>query len=186
MSLPVPSLQTNTNHFIALSILRHPPTQIHFIALPILCHPPTPVLQQIIATVRLCCNNHPPTRILSAKSTDHSRNWLGSHAILRWIHYVGSVKLEKSSLVISVSPKPSAYGLFLPDTCHVHLPLSFVSLPQMCWIQYSIRFPTFRQHPPALWQLYPHFRVLLGRRTLSCSFPEESSSREPMVVLQQC
>jgi len=28
-------------------------------------------------------------------------------------------------------------------------------------------------------------RVLLGRRTLSCFFPEESSSREPMVVLQR-
>jgi len=47
-------------------------------------------------------------------------------------HLRSIVKLEKSSLVISVSPKPSAYGLFLPDTCHVHLPLSFVSLPQMC------------------------------------------------------
>jgi len=94
------------------------------------------------------------------------------------------VKIEKSSLVVSVSPEPSAYGPFLPDTCHVHLPLLFVSLPWMRWIQYSIHFPTFRWHPPAPWHLYPYFRVLLGRRTLSHSFPEESSSREPMVALQ--
>jgi len=59
------------------------------------------------------------------------------------------VKIEKSSLVISVSPEPSAYGPFLPDTCHVHLPLLFVSLPWMHQIQYSVHFPTFRQHPPA-------------------------------------
>jgi len=58
------------------------------------------------------------------------------------------VKLEKSSLVISVSPEPSAYGPFLPDTCHVHLPLSFILLPWMCRIQYSVHFPTFRRCPP--------------------------------------
>ena len=83
-----------------------------------------------------------------------------------------------------MSPEPLAYGPFLPDTCHVHLPLSFISLPWMRQIQYSVHFPTFRHCPPAPWQLYPHFIVLLGRRTLSHSFPEESSSREPMVVLQ--
>jgi len=100
-------------------------------------------------------------------------------------HLRSIVKLEKSSLVVFVSPEPSAYGPFLPDTCHVHLPLSFISLPWMCQIQYSVRFPTFGHRPPAPWQLYPHFIVLLGRRTLSRSFPEESSSREPMVALQR-
>jgi len=64
-------------------------------------------------------------------------------------HLRSIVKIEKSSLVVSVSPEPSAYGPFLPDTCHVHLPLSFISLPWMHRIQYSIRFPTFRQRPPA-------------------------------------
>ena len=64
-------------------------------------------------------------------------------------HLRSIVKIEKSSLVISVSPEPSAYGPFLPDTCHVHLPLSFVSLPWMRQIQYSICFPTFRRRPPA-------------------------------------
>ena len=42
-------------------------------------------------------------------------------------HLRSIVKIEKSSLVISVSPEPSAYGPFLPDTCHVHLPLSFIT-----------------------------------------------------------
>jgi len=46
-------------------------------------------------------------------------------------HLRSIVKIEKSSLVVSVSPEPSAYGPFLPDTCHVHLPLLFVSLPWM-------------------------------------------------------
>jgi len=64
-------------------------------------------------------------------------------------HLRSIVKIEKSSLIISVSPEPPAYGPFLPDTCHVHLPLSFISLPWMHQIQYSIHFPTFRQHPPA-------------------------------------
>ena len=64
-------------------------------------------------------------------------------------HLRSIVKIEKSSLVVSVSPEPSAYGPFLPDTCHVHLPLSFVSLPWMRQIQYSICFPTFRRHPTA-------------------------------------
>ena len=43
-------------------------------------------------------------------------------------HLRSIVKIEKSSLVVSVSPEPSTYGPFLPDTCHVHLPLSFASL----------------------------------------------------------
>jgi len=64
-------------------------------------------------------------------------------------HLRSIVKIEKSSLVVSVSPEPSAYGPFLPDTFHVHLPLSFVSLPWMHRIQYSIRFPTFRWRPTA-------------------------------------
>jgi len=81
---------------------------------------------------------------------------LGQHVLLvspasrtYFGHLRSIVKIEKSSLVVSVSPEPSAYGPFLPDTCHVHLPLSFVSLPWMHQIQYSIRFPTFRRHPPA-------------------------------------
>ena len=63
---------------------------------------------------------------------------LGQHVLLvspasrtYFGHLRSIVKIEKSSLVISVAPEPSAYGPFLPDTCHVHLPLSFVSLPWM-------------------------------------------------------
>ena len=63
---------------------------------------------------------------------------LGQHVLLvspasrmYFGHLRSIIKIEKSSLVISVSPEPSAYGPFLPDTCHVHLPLLFVSLPWM-------------------------------------------------------
>jgi len=124
-----------------------------------------------------------PTEIFPPQSRCSSHRSLWSPYFL-WI-ISPLLLIEKSSLIVSVSPEPSAYGPFLPDTCHVHLPLSFISLPWMRWIQYSICFPTFRWRPPAPWQLYPYFRVLLGRRTLSHSFPEESSSRELMVVLQR-
>ena len=74
-------------------------------------------------------------------SPAESRTYLG--------HLRSIVKLEKSSLVVSVSPEPSAYGPFLLDPCHVHLPLSFVLLSWMHQIHHSIRFPTFRWRPTA-------------------------------------
>ena len=41
------------------------------------------------------------------------------------------VRLERSYLVISVSPEHAAYGPFLPDPCQVYLPILFISLPRM-------------------------------------------------------
>ena len=41
------------------------------------------------------------------------------------------VRLEKSYLVISVSPKSSAYGPFIPLPCQVYLPTSFLVLPPL-------------------------------------------------------
>jgi len=49
------------------------------------------------------------------------------------------VRLENSYLVISVSPESSAYGPFIPESCHIHLPLSFISLPWTRRIRY-LRF----------------------------------------------
>ena len=44
--------------------------------------------------------------------------------------YFGQIKsiarLEKSYLVISVSPESSAYGPFIPLPCHIYLPTSFL------------------------------------------------------------
>jgi len=57
------------------------------------------------------------------------------------------VKIEKSSLVISVSPEPSAYGPFLPDPCHVHLPLLFIPLP------------TFLDASNSILYLLPYFQM---------------------------
>ena len=48
------------------------------------------------------------------------------------------VSLEKSYLTISVSPESSAYGPFLPDSCHIYFPASFIVLPQMRRLQYTI------------------------------------------------
>ena len=47
------------------------------------------------------------------------------------------VRLEKSYLVISVSPEHAAYGPFLPDPCQVYLPISFISLPRMQQFQHT-------------------------------------------------
>ena len=44
-------------------------------------------------------------------------------------HLKSIVRLEDSYLVVSVSPESSAYGPFIPESCHIHLPLSFISLP---------------------------------------------------------
>jgi len=55
------------------------------------------------------------------------------------------VRLENSYLVISVSPESSAYGPFIPESCHIHLPLSFISLPWTHQICYS-RFTSLLSH----------------------------------------
>ena len=47
------------------------------------------------------------------------------------------VRLEDSYLVVSVSPESSAYGPFIPESCHIHLPPSFISLPWTHRICYS-------------------------------------------------
>ena len=47
------------------------------------------------------------------------------------------VRLEDSYLVISVSPESYEYGPFIPESCHIHLPPSFISFPWTCRIRYS-------------------------------------------------
>ena len=41
------------------------------------------------------------------------------------------VRLERSYLVVSVSPEHSAYGPYVPLPCKVYLPTSFITLPRM-------------------------------------------------------
>jgi len=52
-------------------------------------------------------------------------------------HLKSIIRLEDSYLVVSVSPESSAYGPFIPESCHIHLPPSFISLPWTCQICYS-------------------------------------------------
>ena len=44
-------------------------------------------------------------------------------------HLKSIIRLENSYLVVSVSPESSAYGPFIPESCHIHLSSSFISLP---------------------------------------------------------
>ena len=65
-------------------------------------------------------------RILLASST--SRTYFGQIKSI--------VRLEKSYLVISVSPEFSAYGAFIPLPCQVYLPTSFLVLLPLRRLQY--------------------------------------------------
>ena len=62
--------------------------------------------------------------------------------------YFGQIKsitrLEKFYLVISVSPESSAYDPFIPLPCQVYLPTSFLILPPLSHLQYSM----FASHLP--------------------------------------
>jgi len=69
---------------------------------------------------------------------------LGQHVLLvspasrtYFGHLKSIVRVEDSYLVISVSPESSAYSPFIPESCHIHLPLSFISLPWTHQIRYS-------------------------------------------------
>ena len=47
------------------------------------------------------------------------------------------VRLERSYLVVIVSPEPTAYGPCLPHPCQVFLPISFMTLPRLQRIQHT-------------------------------------------------
>jgi len=69
---------------------------------------------------------------------------LGQHVLLvspasctYFGHLKSIVRLENSYLDVSVSPESSEYDPFIPESCHIHLPLSFILLPWTCQICYS-------------------------------------------------
>ena len=47
------------------------------------------------------------------------------------------IRLERSYLVVTVSPEPTAYGPCLPHPCQVFLPISFMMLPRLWPIQHT-------------------------------------------------
>ena len=51
------------------------------------------------------------------------------------------VRLERSYLVVTVSPEPTAYGPCLPCPCQVFLPISFMTLPRWRRIQHTYLAP---------------------------------------------
>ena len=51
------------------------------------------------------------------------------------------VRLERSYLVVIVSPEPAAYGPCLPRPCQVFLPISFMMLPRWQRIQHMYLTP---------------------------------------------
>jgi len=81
-------------------------------------------------------------------------------------HLKSIVRLEDSYLVVSVSPESSAYGPFIPESCHIHLPPSFISLPWTRWIHYS-RFTSLLSCNKHGWNsaLEPFLGALIEYRT---------------------
>ena len=62
---------------------------------------------------------------------------LGQHVLLLSLpsriffgHLRSIIGLERSYLVVTVSPEPTAYGPCLPHPCQVFLPISFMTLPR--------------------------------------------------------
>ena len=47
------------------------------------------------------------------------------------------IRLERSYLIITVSPEPTAYGPCLPHPCQVFLPILFMILRRLWWIQHT-------------------------------------------------
>ena len=47
------------------------------------------------------------------------------------------VRLERSYLVVTVSPEPTTYGPCLPRPCQVFLPILFMALPRLQLIQHT-------------------------------------------------
>src|SRR5579863_3430011 len=56
-------------------------------------------------------------------------------------HLRSIVRLERSYLVVTVSPEPTAYGPCLPRPCQVFLPISFMMLPRWRRIQHTYLTP---------------------------------------------
>ena len=73
---------------------------------------------------------------------------LGQHVLLLSLpsciffdHLRSIVRLERSYLVVTVSPEPIAYGPCLPCPCQVFLPISFMTLPRWQRIQHTYLAP---------------------------------------------
>ena len=56
-------------------------------------------------------------------------------------HLRSILRLERSYLVVTVSPEPTAYGPCLPCPCQVFLPISFMMLPRLQRIQHTYLAP---------------------------------------------
>ena len=70
-------------------------------------------------------------------------------------HLRSIVRLERSYLVIIVSPEPTAYGPCLLHPCQVLLPISFMTLPRWQWIQHTYLAPLLAD------DIYEHFSAYI-------------------------
>ena len=70
-------------------------------------------------------------------------------------HLRSIVRLERSYLVVIVSPEPTAYGPCLLPPCQVFLPISFMMLPRWRRIQHTYLAPLLAD------DIYEHFSAYI-------------------------
>ncbi|KIM67350.1 hypothetical protein SCLCIDRAFT_21199 [Scleroderma citrinum Foug A] len=100
-----------------------------------------------------------PTSLLarySAIAADHDYTLLEGQPLSQLPDTSWSiVRLERSYLVVNVSPEPTAYGPCLPCPCQVFLPILFMMLPRWRQIQHTYLAPLLAD------DIYEHFNAYI-------------------------
>ncbi|KAI6012390.1 hypothetical protein F5J12DRAFT_911826 [Pisolithus orientalis] len=86
------------------------------------------------------------------------------------------IRLERSYVVVSVSPVQEAYGSFLPAPCNIFIPVSSVILPKLRQLQYNLLFSTL---PDCVHDKYDAHLASLLQDTAEDAPPSSSLPTEP-------
>ncbi|KAI6140978.1 hypothetical protein BKA82DRAFT_4362491 [Pisolithus tinctorius] len=86
------------------------------------------------------------------------------------------IRLERSSVVVSVPPVQEAYGSFLPAPCNVFIPVSSIILPKLRQLQYNLLFSTL---PDCIHDEYDAHLASLLQDTAEDAPPSSSPPTKP-------
>ncbi|KAI5992354.1 hypothetical protein F5J12DRAFT_915488 [Pisolithus orientalis] len=86
------------------------------------------------------------------------------------------IHLERSYVVVSVSPVQEAYGSFLPAPCNIFIPVSSIILPKLRQLQYNLLFSTL---PDRIHDEYDAHLASLLQDTAEDAPPSSSLPTEP-------
>ncbi|KAI5985224.1 hypothetical protein F5J12DRAFT_899049 [Pisolithus orientalis] len=91
-------------------------------------------------------------------------------------HLRSVIRLERSYVVVSVSPVQEAYGSFLPAPCNVFIPVWSIILPKLQQLQYNLLFSTL---PDRIHDEYDAHLASLLQDTAEDAPPSSSLPTEP-------